>query len=52
MLRRRKVKNTMVSGAGAHTTMEFGAAQTTAWASTTPYYNNHYLMRYSAHVNL
>ena len=52
MLRRRKVKNTMVSGAGANTTMDFGAAQTTAWASNSPYYNNNFLMRYQEYVNL
>ena len=52
MPRRRRVKNTMVSGAGANTTMDFGAAQTTAWASNSPYYNNNFLMRYQEYVNL
>ena len=42
----------MVSGAGANTTMDFGAAQTTAWASNSPYYNNNFLMRYQEYVNL
>lgn len=52
VIRRAKVRNTLVSGAGANTTNDRGAVQTTAFASNSPYYNNNFLLRYQEYVNL
>lgn len=51
-LRRRKIKNTLLSGAGANTTSDRGASQNTSYASNSPYYNNNFLLRYQEYVNL
>lgn len=48
----RRVQNTLVSGAGANTTMDRGASQNTALISQSPYYNNNFLLRYQTWTNL
>lgn len=49
---RRRLRNTLVSGAGANTTGDRGAVQSTAYASNSPYYKNNFLERYQEYVNL
>ena len=47
-----KVKNALVTGAGANTVQDRGAIQTTAWTSMNPYYNNNYYYRWSKYAQL
>ena len=49
---RRRLRNTLVSGAGANTTGDRGAVQSIAYASNSPYYKNNFLERYQEYVNL
>ena len=49
---KRKVGNTLLSGAGANTLQDRGAIQTTAWASMNPYYNNNYYYRWQKYTQL
>lgn len=50
--RNQRMQNMLVSGAGAATTVDRGASQTSAFSTNSPYYNNNFLLRYQQYVNL
>ena len=49
---KKKVGNSLLSGAGANTLQDRGAIQSTAWVSMNPYYNNNYYYRWSKYTQL
>ena len=49
---KRKVGNTLVTGAGANSFQDRGAIQTTAFATNNPYYNNNYWYRWQKYTQL
>lgn len=48
----KRFKNTLVAGAGAGSSNDRGAMQTTSLTSSSPYYNNNFIYRYQQYVNL